>query len=419
MSAESDLLRVVLALQNAFITREQTADIGATWAGKRAKSLTALLQEKGCLKPKALKALDSLVEAKIAECADPGKILASLPMDDDVREIFRGLLPEPVERGTLLRWAAPGSPSSAPPAADEARAALAAGDETVDMPSSAAAPAPNPLPALRLGASEKYEFGNELGRGGLGRVVEAVDRDFGRNVAVKMMLPGSAGAASVERFLLEARAAGRLSHPNIVPVHEIGVREEPVGATHASPLQTGIPAMRKVPYFTMAKIVGRDLGRILGDLEAGDEQTCKRFTRPRLLRVFQDVCKRKGFPIRQRGRPHVHELQHFPRERSEACRSGLLPGGRVRLRRQGIGGQLAGPLLERPGGEVAWVAPGPRRRLGDCSYRLPPCWPLGPLGLQHRLHLQWPAVMVLSLQDTITPISPFFRRMRGTAAAGM
>ena len=40
-------------------------------------------------------------------------------------------------------------------------------------------------------------------------MVEAVDRDFGRDVAVKMMLPGSAGSASVERFLLEAGTSRR------------------------------------------------------------------------------------------------------------------------------------------------------------------------------------------------------------------
>jgi hypothetical protein len=57
MSAESDLLRVVLALQMGFVTKEQVVECGALWADDRTRQLTDLLQEKGYIKPGARIAL--------------------------------------------------------------------------------------------------------------------------------------------------------------------------------------------------------------------------------------------------------------------------------------------------------------------------------------------------------------------------
>jgi len=47
MSAESDLLRVVLALQMGFVTKEQVVEVGALWAEDRSKPLTEILAENG------------------------------------------------------------------------------------------------------------------------------------------------------------------------------------------------------------------------------------------------------------------------------------------------------------------------------------------------------------------------------------
>ena len=65
MSAESDLLRVVLALQMGFVTKEQVVECGALWAEDRRKPLTEILAEKGFLKPGAKTALEGMVQAKI------------------------------------------------------------------------------------------------------------------------------------------------------------------------------------------------------------------------------------------------------------------------------------------------------------------------------------------------------------------
>lgn len=63
----------------------------------------------------------------------------------------------------------------------------------------------------------------ELGRGGMGVVYKARQVATNRLVAVKMILAGAyAGAAQRDRFRIEARAAARLHHPNIVQLHEVG-----------------------------------------------------------------------------------------------------------------------------------------------------------------------------------------------------
>ncbi len=89
-----------------------------------------------------------------------------------------------------------------------------------------------PSPAGRAAAADRrrrigdFVIERELGRGGMGVVFEATQESLGRRVALKM-LPSFAGMdpAAVARFRREAEAAGRLSHPGIVPVHSVGEHE--------------------------------------------------------------------------------------------------------------------------------------------------------------------------------------------------
>jgi len=75
------------------------------------------------------------------------------------------------------------------------------------------------------------ERGAELGRGGIGRVLLAMDEHVGREVAIKELLEDAPGEGTSDpelrtRFLAEARITGQLEHPNIVPVYELGRRAD-------------------------------------------------------------------------------------------------------------------------------------------------------------------------------------------------
>ncbi len=81
--------------------------------------------------------------------------------------------------------------------------------------------APPLLPGAFVG---RFEVVRELGRGGFGVVYEARDRELGRQVALKLVRPGRV-AEEEGRVVREAEAIARLSHPNLVTLHDVGRSE--------------------------------------------------------------------------------------------------------------------------------------------------------------------------------------------------
>ncbi|MBW2457383.1 MAG: serine/threonine protein kinase [Deltaproteobacteria bacterium] len=72
----------------------------------------------------------------------------------------------------------------------------------------------------------RYLVLDVLGAGAMGVVLAAYDPDLDRKIAVKLLHGGGAGAAQAEaraRLLREAQAMAKLSHPNVVTVHDVGV----------------------------------------------------------------------------------------------------------------------------------------------------------------------------------------------------
>jgi len=116
-----------------------------------------------------------------------------------------------------------------------------------------------------------------VARGGMGAILEARDPDLRRTVALKVMLSGP-GASEGERqkFLSEARITSQLEHPNIVPVHELGV--------DAADQQ----------YFCMKLVRGKSLADVLYDL-ADDGTAAVIAARIGLLNDFLKICDGVAF----------------------------------------------------------------------------------------------------------------------------
>jgi serine/threonine protein kinase len=150
----------------------------------------------------------------------------------------------------------PGNPPTPPTPprpepADRPRARGAA-DAATDVPATSEFPTvPDPPDLAGRDALAGRTFGDfelvkELGRGGMGVVYKARQTSLDRFVALKLLLPEHADNPVVlKRFLTEARAAARLTHPNIVSVYQVG--EGPAG-----------------PFFVMELIDGPSLDILRG-----------------------------------------------------------------------------------------------------------------------------------------------------------
>ncbi len=125
-----------------------------------------------------------------------------------------------------------------------------------------------------LDPGERFVLGDELGRGGGGRVVRVFDRVLGRTIAMKILPPALQGDADARtRFIAEAQATGQLEHPNIVPVYDFGVL--PSGEF----------------YYTMREVVGRSLREVFHCKARNDAAAQEEFTVVRLLSILRQVCQ--------------------------------------------------------------------------------------------------------------------------------
>jgi serine/threonine-protein kinase len=119
----------------------------------------------------------------------------------------------------------------------------------------------------------RYEISGELGRGAMGVVYHATDPVIGRAVAVKTLLLSEEGtgltrAELLAKFQTEARAAGLLTHPNIVVVFDAGEEDG-------------------MFFITMELVEGKSLQNLL---DAG-----QMFPVPRVLRIMEQTCSALQF----------------------------------------------------------------------------------------------------------------------------
>lgn len=124
--------------------------------------------------------------------------------------------------------------------------------------------------------NRKYIFGNELARGGMGAIVETLDTDIKRDVVTKILLRNDSKEAII-KFIEEAQITGQLEHPNIVPVYDLGVNDEGFA------------------YFTMKRVRGETLLRIVEKLRKKDPAYLIKYPLEVLLEIILKVCDGVAF----------------------------------------------------------------------------------------------------------------------------
>ncbi|NUQ33905.1 MAG: serine/threonine protein kinase [Planctomycetaceae bacterium] len=140
------------------------------------------------------------------------------------------------------------------------------------------------LQKLAEESPDRYRVRKELGRGGMAVVVDAIDTDLRRHVAMKVLRDphkkptgGADERTPLQRFVEEAQITGQLEHPNIVPVHDIGTDSE--GRI----------------YFTMKRVEGQSLRDILDAMRDGEEKPLARFGVYEFCEIFIKVCDAMSF----------------------------------------------------------------------------------------------------------------------------
>jgi len=101
------------------------------------------------------------------------------------------------------------------------------------------------LALLAKALGDKYEVKKLVGQGGFAEVYEVWDKDLERRLAVKVLRADVAWTpGTIERFQRETRAAAKLEHPNILPIHFVGQGEG-------------------LAYYAMPFVDGMSLGELL------------------------------------------------------------------------------------------------------------------------------------------------------------
>jgi len=114
----------------------------------------------------------------------------------------------------------------------------------------------------------KYEISSILGKGAMGIVYKATDPDINRKVAIKtirfdLATEGADSEEMMQRFMREAQAAGKLSHPNIITIYDVGREQD-------------------LTYIVMQFIEGPSLQRMLASGE--------KFTTQEVVFLMTKIC---------------------------------------------------------------------------------------------------------------------------------
>ncbi|MBD3419659.1 MAG: protein kinase [Chitinivibrionales bacterium] len=125
-------------------------------------------------------------------------------------------------------------------------------------------------------SAKKYRNATRIAQGGMSEIFEARDVNLGRKIAMKLLASEETDQKR-RRFINEARITGQLEHPNIIPVHELGINQQ-----------------GKL-YFTMKLVKGQSLKDVLEDMRTHFPQSQSKYTLGKLLVAFVGVCNAISF----------------------------------------------------------------------------------------------------------------------------
>jgi WD40 repeat protein/serine/threonine protein kinase len=258
MVPEQNLLTGIFAIQLKFVSPPELIAAGSKWAVDQDQDICTILLEQGTITTRQADLLRQLTEQQIqSHGGDASAALQTFGGDSAVQKSFAASIIYDRETGVRHR-----------PIGGDTPAPVEGTERNLSDPDQLITEHPG-----------RYTIRGEQGRGGVGRVLIAYDEHIGREIALKELLPDSAAsrlpsvgstlrksATITARFLREARITGQLEHPGIVPVYELGQRED--GNT----------------YYTM-KLVR-------GDTLADRLKKCRNIgERLKLLPHFLDLCQ--------------------------------------------------------------------------------------------------------------------------------
>ncbi len=257
-----NLLFGIFAVQLRGLLPEQLAGVSSAWISDPAVSLAERLVEKNLLSGEDKTALEKLVdEAVEAHGGDSSQLLALFGGEEQVGKVFFG-----------------GATSSYLRQMDTVP--MMGGQDSLGsgLKSSGVSETPG-----------RYTLVSQHARGGMGQVLIVHDEHLGRNIALKELMgcggedtenptPMRQSASLIARFLQEARITSQLEHPAIVPVYELGRRED------------------GTLYYTMRLVRGKTFAAALRECKGLDERLY-------LLSNFVSLCQAIAYA-------HSHRIIH-------------------------------------------------------------------------------------------------------------
>ncbi len=215
MQTDRNLLFGVLAFQDEYIDLAQLAAICRAWAADKSRSMPQLLVERQWLSPQEREELDRKIERKLKRFVGDAHATLGAVADGAVRDVLKQVN-DPDISESLSSWP------------DSGHVLM----ETL---------VPDALAADKT--SSRYTLTHVHGKGGIGQVWLAYDKQLNREVALKELRPERSRNSDVwRRFLREAQITGQLQHPNIVPVYDLDRRVKD-----------------QQPFYTMKLVQGRTM----------------------------------------------------------------------------------------------------------------------------------------------------------------